>query len=110
MVKHWRNCSRDLLYSYLSSKQITHFELQYVLGNLVALIVTGKLTLSFILPFSGYFRLRLLVQVRQHRLWYPPLGPAPSSVLEDCEQLMSFLISAAFLNKSTPKQIDRSLV
>jgi hypothetical protein len=27
LVKHWRSCSQDLLsYSYLSSKQITHFE------------------------------------------------------------------------------------
>jgi hypothetical protein len=48
----------------LSSKQITHFELPYVLGNLAGLFVTGTLTLSSILPFSGYFRLRLLVQVR----------------------------------------------
>jgi hypothetical protein len=51
-------------YSYLSSKQITHFELPYVLGNLAGLFVTGTLTLSSILPFSGNFRLRLLVQVR----------------------------------------------
>ena len=62
LVKHWRNCSRDFLsYSYLSSKQITHFELPYALGNLAGLFVTGTLTLSSILPFSG---LRLLVQVR----------------------------------------------
>ena len=53
-----------LSYGYLSSKQITHFELPYVLGNLAGLFVTGILTLSSILPFTGDFRLRLLVQVR----------------------------------------------
>jgi hypothetical protein len=32
-------------------------------GNLSGLLVTGTLTLSSILRFSGYFRLPLLVQV-----------------------------------------------
>jgi len=31
----------------------TRFELPYVLGNLAGLFVTGTLTLSSILPFSG---------------------------------------------------------
>ena len=42
----------------------TRFELLYVLDNLAGLFVTGTLTFSSMLSFSGYFRLRLLVQVR----------------------------------------------
>jgi hypothetical protein len=45
-TKHWRNCFPYLLSAnYLSSKQITHFERSYVLGNLPGLLVTGTLTL-----------------------------------------------------------------
>ena len=63
-IKHWRSCFRYFLSTnYFSSKQITHFELSYVLGNLPGLLVTDTLTLSSILRFSRYFIFRLLIQV-----------------------------------------------
>jgi hypothetical protein len=53
-LKYWRNCSRDFLSANnMFSRQITHFERSYVLGNLVDLLVTSTLTLSSILRFSG---------------------------------------------------------
>jgi hypothetical protein len=58
----------------MSSKQITHFERSYVLGCLSG--VTGTLTLSSILHFSGYkFDINIACDIH-------PLDRHSSSVLE----------------------------
>jgi hypothetical protein len=105
-VKHWHNCFRYFLSANdLSSKQITHLERSYVLGNLPGLLVTGTLTLS-----SQCFQWILFFYV----CWYKfdniafdihPLDQHSSSVLEDCEQ-GHFL----FLNISQvySKEFDKS--